>query len=145
MLADEAARHVSRWRAWGSGLRRTQVEALIRLAGFASIFRRLHNPMQIGFFTQQLLEAINFRAARASELKRCSRASARARQERAELMARVAPSQTEPRARVGAHAMSPTSSSGATSTSSSSCGSRSWRNKPFGAMSEEELARCATR
>jgi uncharacterized protein with von Willebrand factor type A (vWA) domain len=62
MLADEAAR-MSPLARMGVGLRRTHVEALIRLAGIKIDFDRLQNPLQIGFFTQHLLEALNFRQA----------------------------------------------------------------------------------
>ncbi len=62
MLADEAARMQPLARM-GLGLRRTQVEALIRLAGIKIDFERLQNPLQIGFFTQHVLEALNFRGA----------------------------------------------------------------------------------
>jgi uncharacterized protein with von Willebrand factor type A (vWA) domain len=62
MLADEAARMQPLARM-GLGLRRTQVEALIRLAGVRIDFDRLQNPLQIGFFTQHVLEALNFRGA----------------------------------------------------------------------------------
>jgi uncharacterized protein with von Willebrand factor type A (vWA) domain len=62
ILADEAAR-MSPLARMGMGLRRPQVEALIRLAGVRANFERLANPLQIGFFTQHLLEALNFRGA----------------------------------------------------------------------------------
>jgi len=62
LLADEASRMTPLGRA-GMGLRRSRIEALIRLAGVRVDFERLHNPLQIGFFTQQLLEQLGFRAA----------------------------------------------------------------------------------
>lgn len=62
ILADEAAR-MSPLARMGMGLRRAQVEALIRLAGIRIDFDRLQNPLQIGFFTQHLLESLNFRQA----------------------------------------------------------------------------------
>jgi uncharacterized protein with von Willebrand factor type A (vWA) domain len=62
ILADEAARLSPLARA-GLGLRRTRVEALIRLAGVRVDFDRMQNPLQVGFFTQQLLEQLGFRAA----------------------------------------------------------------------------------
>jgi uncharacterized protein with von Willebrand factor type A (vWA) domain len=62
ILADEAARMSPLARS-GVGLRRTRVEALIRLAGIRVDFSRMQNPLQIGFFTQHLLEALNFRQA----------------------------------------------------------------------------------
>jgi hypothetical protein len=62
ILADEAARMSPLVRS-GMGLRRTHIEALIRLAGINVKFDRLQNPLQIGFFTQQLLDQIGFRQA----------------------------------------------------------------------------------
>src|SRR4051812_4354657 len=62
ILADEAARMSPLARA-GVGLRRTPIEALIRLAGIKVDFSRLQNPLQIGFFTQSLLESLSFRQA----------------------------------------------------------------------------------
>jgi uncharacterized protein with von Willebrand factor type A (vWA) domain len=62
LLADEAAR-MSPLARMGVGLRRQKLEALIRLAGIRVDFDRLQNPLQIGFFTQHLLEAMNFRGA----------------------------------------------------------------------------------
>jgi uncharacterized protein len=62
MLADEAAR-MSPLARMGLGLRRAGVEGLIRLAGIRVDFDRLVNPLQIGFFTQHLLETLNFRGA----------------------------------------------------------------------------------
>ncbi len=62
MLADETAR-MSPLARMGMGLRRSKIEALIRLAGIQINFDRLVNPLQIGFFTQHLLEALNFRQA----------------------------------------------------------------------------------
>jgi uncharacterized protein with von Willebrand factor type A (vWA) domain len=62
MLADEASR-MSPLARMGIGLRRSQIEALIRLAGIRIDFERLQNPLQIGFFTQHLLEALGFRQA----------------------------------------------------------------------------------
>jgi uncharacterized protein len=60
MLADEAARMSPLARS-GMGLRRSTVEALIRLAGVRVDFERLQNPLQIGFFTQQVLDQLGFR------------------------------------------------------------------------------------
>jgi uncharacterized protein with von Willebrand factor type A (vWA) domain len=89
ILADEAARMQPLARM-GLGLRRTQVEALIRLAGVRVDFDRLVNPLQIGFFTQHLLEALNFRGA-VEELNGVSARLARKLGEaRAEQVKRVA-------------------------------------------------------
>jgi uncharacterized protein len=62
LLADEASRMQPLARM-GMGLRRGRIEGLIRLAGIRVDFDRLMNPLQIGFFTQHLLEALNFRGA----------------------------------------------------------------------------------
>lgn len=62
IIADEAARMQPVARA-GVGLRRTELEGLIRLAGLRVDFDRLQNPLQIGFFTQQLLEQLDFSGA----------------------------------------------------------------------------------
>ncbi len=64
VLADEAAR-MSPTARMGMGLRRGHVEALIRLAGVQIDLGRLVNPLQIGFFTQQLVERLHFRQAEA--------------------------------------------------------------------------------
>ncbi len=65
LLADEAARMDPTARM-ALGLRRGQVEALIRLAGVKIDWGRLVNPLQVGFFTQQVLERLNFRQAEGS-------------------------------------------------------------------------------
>ncbi|MSP62636.1 MAG: VWA domain-containing protein [Myxococcales bacterium] len=62
VLADEAAR-MSPTARMGLGLRRGHVEALIRLAGVQVDLGRLVNPLQIGFFTQQLVDRLQFRQA----------------------------------------------------------------------------------
>jgi uncharacterized protein with von Willebrand factor type A (vWA) domain len=64
MIADEAARMQPLARA-GLGLQRAGIEPLLRLLGVKIDFDRLVNPLQIGFFTQQLVEALNFRGAEA--------------------------------------------------------------------------------
>ncbi len=66
LLAEEAARMQPLLRA-SLGLRRTQLEGLLRLAGIQIDLSRLQNPLQVGFFTQQLLEQLGMRGA-ASEL-----------------------------------------------------------------------------
>ena len=64
VLADEAAR-MSPTARMGLGLRRGHVEALIRMAGVQIDLSRLTNPLQVGFFTQQLIERLQFRQAEA--------------------------------------------------------------------------------
>ena len=65
ILADEAARMQPMARA-GLGLRRSKIEALIRLAGIQVDFSRLGNRLQIGFFTQRLLDQLGFSKAEES-------------------------------------------------------------------------------
>jgi uncharacterized protein with von Willebrand factor type A (vWA) domain len=89
MLADEAAR-LSPLARMGLGLRRSNIEALIRLAGVRLDFSRLTNPMQIGFFTQQLLEALNAGGARNELTALFERLERGVGQDKAELMKRVA-------------------------------------------------------
>jgi uncharacterized protein len=62
ILASEAARMDPTARM-ALGLRRGHVEALIRLAGLQVDFGRLQSPLQVGFFSQQLLERLGFREA----------------------------------------------------------------------------------
>ncbi len=62
ILADEAARMQPLLRT-SLGLRRTQLEGLLRLAGIQVDLSRLQNPLQVGFFTQQLLEQLGVRGA----------------------------------------------------------------------------------
>jgi uncharacterized protein with von Willebrand factor type A (vWA) domain len=62
MLADEAAR-LSATARMGLGLRRGDVEQLVRRAGVPVDFDRMVNPLQTGFFSQQVLEAMGMRQA----------------------------------------------------------------------------------
>lgn len=62
ILADEAARLDPTARS-GMGLRRGDVESLIRLAGLSVDWGRLQSPLQVGYFTQQVLEQLRFRQA----------------------------------------------------------------------------------
>jgi uncharacterized protein with von Willebrand factor type A (vWA) domain len=62
ILADEAAR-MSPTARMGMGMRRGHIEALIRMAGVQIDLGRLTNPLQVGFYTQQLLERLEFRRA----------------------------------------------------------------------------------
>ncbi len=62
VLADEAARMAPAARM-GLGLRRGYVESLIRLAGTEVDLDRLTNPLQVGFFTQQVSEKLQLRQA----------------------------------------------------------------------------------
>ncbi|MCS6915984.1 MAG: VWA domain-containing protein [Myxococcales bacterium] len=64
ILASEAAR-LDPTARMALGLRRGQVEALIRLAGLKVDFGRLLSPLQIGYFSQQVLEQLRFRQAAA--------------------------------------------------------------------------------
>lgn len=62
ILADQAARLDPTVRM-ALGLRRSDLEALLRLAGLRVDFGRLVNPLQIGFFTQQVLDQLRFSEA----------------------------------------------------------------------------------
>ena len=62
LLADQAAQMDPTARM-ALGLRRGGMETLLRLAGVRIDFGRLVNPLQIGFFTQQVLEQLKFRQA----------------------------------------------------------------------------------
>lgn len=62
LLADEASRMDPTARM-SMGLRRGQLETLLRLAGMRVDLGRLVNPLQIGYFTQQVLEQLRFRRA----------------------------------------------------------------------------------
>lgn len=44
----------------GTGLRQGHLEPLLRMAGLRVDFDRMANPLQVGFFTQRLLEAMRF-------------------------------------------------------------------------------------
>lgn len=65
ILSTEAAR-LDPTARMAMGLRRGHAEALIRLAGLRVDFGRLLNPLQVGFFTQQLLQQLKFREAQDS-------------------------------------------------------------------------------
>jgi uncharacterized protein len=62
MLADEASRMQPLLRA-ALGLRRGQIEALLRLAGVQVPWDRLQSPLQVGYFTQSVLEGLGFQGA----------------------------------------------------------------------------------
>lgn len=62
LLADEAAR-LDPTARMALGMQRGGLEALLRLAGLQVDFARLQSPLQIGFFTQQVLEQLRFRQA----------------------------------------------------------------------------------
>ena len=139
MLADEAAR-LSPLARMGLGLRRSHVEALIRLAGVRLDFSRLTNPMQIGFFTQQLLEALNPTGAR-GELDGLFRGLERKiGSERAELMARVAAEEMN-RVRSSLRRYVADEFERRNVDFADQVRSQLLSHKPFGAMSEEELMR----
>jgi uncharacterized protein with von Willebrand factor type A (vWA) domain len=139
MLADEAAR-LSPLARMGLGLRRSHVEALIRLAGVRLDFSRLTNPMQIGFFTQQLLEALNPSGARAELDGMFGRLGGKLGKERAELMARVAADELN-RVRSSLRRYVADEFERRNVDFTDQMRQQLLAHKPFGAMSEEELAR----
>lgn len=59
ILADQAAR-LDPTARMALGLRRTDLEMLLRLTGTPVDFGRLANPLQIGYFTQRILESLRF-------------------------------------------------------------------------------------
>jgi hypothetical protein len=65
ILASEAAR-LDPTARMALGLRSGHAEALIRLGGLQVDWGRLTNPLQVGFFTQQVLERLQFRQAEGS-------------------------------------------------------------------------------
>lgn len=139
MLADEAAR-MSPLARLGLGLRRAHVEALIRLAGVRVDFSRLTSPMQIGFFTQQLYEAMNPAGARGELDGLFARLGARIGAERAELMARAAAGELG-RVRSSLRRYVADELERRNVELIEQMRKQILANKPFGAMSEEELAR----
>ncbi len=64
LLGDQAARLDPTVRM-ALGLRKSDIEALLRLSGLRVDFGRLVNPLQIGFFTQQVLDQLRFADAQA--------------------------------------------------------------------------------
>ncbi len=140
MLADEAARMQPLARM-GLGLRRSgQVDALIRLSGIRVDFDRLVNPLQIGFFTQHLLEALNFRGA-ADELKQLeARLRKKLGDERAAKIARAATANLE-RVRGSVRGYVSQEFERRNLNYMEQVRKQILAQKPFGAMSEAELFR----
>jgi uncharacterized protein with von Willebrand factor type A (vWA) domain len=139
MLADEAARMQPLARM-GLGLRRTQVEALIRLAGVRIDFDRLQNPLQIGFFTQHVLEALNFRGA-LDELKQMqARLARKLGEERAQKVAELARANLE-RVRGAVRSYVTQEFERRNVDYLEQFRKQILAQKPFGAMSESELVR----
>jgi uncharacterized protein with von Willebrand factor type A (vWA) domain len=89
MLADDAARLSPLVRS-GLGLRPSRIDTLLRLAGIRPDWSRLTNPMQIGFFTQQLLAQLDVRSATQEIAQMIRRLADRIGQERAELIGKLA-------------------------------------------------------
>jgi uncharacterized protein with von Willebrand factor type A (vWA) domain len=139
MLADEAARMSPLARS-SLGLRRTQLEALIRLSGIRVDFSRLQNPMQIGYFTQQLLDALNPQGARAELDALFARLDRRVGAERAELMARVAGNELG-KMRTSLRRYVADEFERRNVDYVEQMRQQLLTHKPFGAMSEEELTR----
>jgi uncharacterized protein with von Willebrand factor type A (vWA) domain len=139
MLADEAA-HMQPLARMGLGLRRAQVEALIRLAGVRIDFDRLQNPLQIGFFTQHVLEALNFRGA-LDELKQMqARLARKLGEERAREVAEMARANLE-RVRSSVRSYVTQEFERRNVDYLEQFRKQILAQKPFGAMSESELLR----
>ncbi len=88
ILADEASRMQPLLRA-ALGLRRGQIEALLRIAGVQLPWDRLQSPLQVGYFTQQVLDGLGFQGAyeEAGNLK--SRLQRSVGEQRAEQIAKL--------------------------------------------------------
>ena len=139
MLADEASRMQPLARM-GLGLRRGQVEALIRLSGIRVDFDRLVNPLQIGFFTQHLLEALNFRGA-GDELRALGdRLAAKLGAEQAQQVMRAAQANLE-RVRSSVRGYVSDEFERRNLNYVEQVRKQILSQKPFGAMSEAELLR----
>jgi uncharacterized protein with von Willebrand factor type A (vWA) domain len=139
ILADEAARMQPLARL-GLGLRRGEIGGLIRLAGIKVDFSRLMNPLQIGFFTQQLIEGLDFRGA-LDELNQLRGRLARALgEERAAEVARLA-TQNLDRLRSSVRAYVASEFDRRNVDYLEQFRQQLLANKPFGAMSEAELYR----
>ncbi len=139
MLSDEAAR-LSPLARMGLGLRRTQVEALMRLAGVRLDLSRLQSPMQIGFFTQQLLEQLNPTGAKQELDALFGRLDRKLGSERAELMARVAAAELQ-RVRSSLRRHVADEFERRNVDYAAQMKQQILAYKPFGAMNEEELMR----
>jgi uncharacterized protein with von Willebrand factor type A (vWA) domain len=139
MLSDEAAR-LSPLARMGLGLRRSNIEALIRLAGVRLDFARLTNPMQIGFFTQQLLEALNAGGARNELTALFERLERGVGKEQAELMRRVAEEELV-RVRSSLRRYVTDEFERRNVDFAEQMRQQILANKPFGALSEAELIR----
>jgi uncharacterized protein len=139
MLADEAAR-LSPLARMGLGLRRGNVEALIRLAGIRLDFSRLSNPMQIGFFTQQLLEALNPGGARNELTALFERLERGVGKERAELMQKISAEELS-RVRSSLRRYVADEFERRNVDFAEQMKQQILAHKPFGALDENELAR----
>jgi uncharacterized protein len=139
MLADEAAR-LSPLARMSLGLRRTQMGALLRLAGVRVDMSRLQNPMQIGFFTQQLLDALQPLGARGELDALFAKLGQRLGSEQAERMARVAASELQGvRSSLRRYVVEEFERRNVDYLGQMR--QQLLAHKPFGAMSEEELTR----
>ena len=86
LLADEASRMQPLMRA-AMGLRRGQIEALLRLAQVKVDWDRLTSPLQVGYFTQQVLDGLGFNDAYEEAGNLAQRLSRAVGQERADQLA----------------------------------------------------------
>ena len=139
ILADEAARMQPLARM-GLGLRRASLEALIRLAGIRVDFDRLQNPLQIGFFTQHLLEALNFRGAEGELQALAARLERKVGAEDADRLLRAARAELD-RARAQVRRYVADEFERRNARWQEAVRAQILAEKPFGAMSEAELIR----
>ena len=88
ILADEASRMQPLLRA-AMGLRRGQIEALLRLAGVRVDWDRLTSPLQIGYFTQTVMDGLGWQGAYEEAGQLAARLSRAVGQERADQIAEM--------------------------------------------------------
>ncbi len=88
ILADEASRMQPLLRA-AMGLRRGQIEALLRLAGVRVDWDRLTSPLQIGYFTQTVMDGLGWQGAYEEAAQLAARLSRSIGQERADQIAEM--------------------------------------------------------
>lgn len=139
MLADEAAR-LSPLARMALGLRRTQVEALLRLANVQLDLSRLQSPMQVGFFTQQLIAELDATGAQAELDALFPRMARQLGVERAQLLARLATAELQRvRASLRRHVADEFARRNVDYTAKMK--QQILAYKPFGAMTEAELVR----
>ena len=139
LLSDQAAR-LDPTARMALGLRRSDIEALMRLAGLRVDFGRMVNPLQIGFFTQQVLEQLRFPDAQAQLAGLASGLASGLGAQRAELVAQTIQQNLGAlRAAVRSHVKNEFEKRNVRYTEEMR--RELLMHKPFGQMSRDELAR----